>query len=252
MYDETQWSEIHKAASTNLDSPEKQTALNNILKRFEKPLLVLFSKRLRDFHTHNSFNHHENTQEMLAEFYLYLLERRQKIFTQVDKNKGKLRTFLYTVAWRFANDYLGKLASQTKALDHDFSLQEDNSPQIYEKYEIEYVNVLVNRALSRLKACEQQVYYLFKKKYFSQPPLSAKEIALHLKILDEQQIKNRTAVIKAENNINKQLSRGRRMFFEFIREEITATLTDIDENIVEEEMQMLKQHIGDISLAITN
>ncbi|BBM84669.1 RNA polymerase sigma factor [Candidatus Uabimicrobium amorphum] len=252
MYDETQWSEIHKAAATDLDSPEKQAALNNILKRFEKPLLILFSKRLRDFHTQNSRNHHENTEEMLAEFYLYLLERRQKIFTNVDQNKGKLRTFLYTIAWRFANDYLGKQASQTPTFDHDFSLKEDNAPQIYDKYEVEYVNVLVNRALSRLKAYEKKIYHLFKKKYFSQPPLSSKEIALQLKILDPQQAQDGAAVTKAENNINKQLSRGRRMFFEFIREEVSATLVQQNEELLEEEMCMLRKHIGDISLAITH
>jgi len=251
MYEETQWSEIHKAASTDLDSPEKQAALNKILQRFRQPLLVLFSKRLKDFHVHYSANHAENTEDMLGEFYLYLLERRKTIFSAVDKNKGKLRTFLYTIAWRFANDYLRKEASSRSISDFDLSIMEDSAIRTYDKYEIEYVNVLVNRALSRLKASEAQTYRLFKKKYFAQPPLSAKEIALHIGLIAPHQANDPTIVVKAENNINKKLSRGRRMFFEFIREEVIATLADEEETSIEEEMQMLRQHIGDISLSIT-
>ncbi|WP_372364702.1 RNA polymerase sigma factor [Candidatus Uabimicrobium sp. HlEnr_7] len=248
MYEETQWSEIQKIAASDFNS-ENQIALTNIIKRFQKPLRLLFSKRLMGFYKNQTRNHSDDTEEMLAEFYLYLLEKRQSIFSRVDKNKGKLRTFLYTIAWRFSNDYLGTLVPKTKTQNNDFLQLASKETDAYQKYEIEYVNVLVNRALSRLKAFERNTYHLFKKKYFSH--LSAKNIAIEMNILDERETNDSLEVARAENNINKKLSRGRHLFFEFIKEEIIATLPNREERLLEEEMQMLKKHIGDISLEIT-
>ena len=254
----TQWDEVCWGWRSESDDPGEKaridSALTNILTRFQRPLTTLFAKRWHNFNADLSYQAVDaEAEEMYASFVVYVIERRKQIFRSADPAKGKLRTFLYTVAWRFANGYLSrqaKIPTATEIIDNWGG--HGRTPE--EEYEIDYVNTLINRSLKKLKAINLENYRLLKARYFADETPSISELAQKFCGLDAWEDVDKRK--KIENSVSQKLSRTRRMFFELLQSEVRETIRNAEPEETEwqmqEEMEVIRRHIGAVSMDLSS
>ena len=231
MANQTDWNQVKQAALSTCYDPGKQKinlALVDILQRFEVPLGRYFARRLGCCYPS------EQQEEIYAEFCVHVIQSRKKIFRQADPT-GKLQSYLYAIAWSFANRYLGKQRRAASAQEEivGVSLRE-NTPleEIENREQDEYARMILGLTLTRLKNHDRAKYELLSYKYFTgtQAP-SAREIAVILGMLSSDLARNEPPlpeVSRCENAIYQRLTRARNTFFQLMEQEIRLALQAFD------------------------
>lgn len=229
MENKTDWDIVSKAGWSTSHDPHKEKinfALSEILARFEIPLGKYFARRI------GCYYESEQREEIYAAFCMHLIEKRKKIFRKASPS-GKLQSYLYAIAWSFANRYIAKQKQQENG--HLFIENEASSKiipplEVEKQEEREYILMIFGLALKKLRQEDQAKYELLYCKYFmgdSAP--HALNIAQKFGIFPENS-NEKNENLRIENLIHQRLSRARKTFFHIVEQEIRFTLQSLDKN----------------------
>lgn len=253
----TEWQIVTSSALESVGE-EAHKALQNIMVNLQKPITHYFLKRLQLYGSGQDKFCKQEAEEMFATWQYKIIQDPKKIFSiaQESKSKGNLRFFFYAIARRFANHYLKEKSRHfEQAMDMDQYNEVEHASQMdMDQYdEVEHANQIVNNALLIMKELYQEQYKLLKYRYFNEPPMSIKEIAIHQNLVSSE---NQNEMKKVEITIGKRLSRARKLFGSLIEAEIRKTL-DLDSDAqkrqeqIEEKMNIIRNYIGKIKMDIS-
>jgi RNA polymerase sigma factor (sigma-70 family) len=105
----THWSVVLAAGESQADPQIAQTALAQLCQTYWAPLYTFV--RSRGYSTHDA-------QDLTQSFFAFLIER--KIYTRVDRQKGKFRTFLLASLKNFLADTYDHAHALKRGGGHDF------------------------------------------------------------------------------------------------------------------------------------
>ena len=105
----TQWSVIVAAGESETDPAASRTALGKLCETYWPPLYTYL--RARGYSQHDA-------QDLTQGFFAFLIER--KIYTRVDRQKGKFRSFLLASLKNFLSDARDREQTLKRGGGHDF------------------------------------------------------------------------------------------------------------------------------------
>lgn len=244
MKKNTDWMEVAKAgvSTTNYNISSRDQALVSILQRFQTPVTNLFQRQFRK----RGYGDQNYAQDMFAQFCVYVLENRKKIFRSADPEKGKLRSFVFTIAARYFQRKVKDVVHKTVFIDPktiESSFSQDN---VELDFEIDYVQELINLSLNRLKQKDKTkdkiMFHMFKYKFFAKQ--NKKITAFDLAKIFGESCDDDKEKKKAEDRIYQRLKTAKKLFAEILLDEIRETLM-IPENtpIPQDEKEIFCKYI---------
>lgn len=185
---------------------------------------------------------HHDAQDLTQGFFAYVLEK--DVFADADQNKGKLRTFLLTVFWRYMNrDYHAGGGRDRSYVSLDEAVGEGGQnygdrasvePDAHKIFDEAWAHAILSAAKKELQAEEDASG---KAEFFHvlQPFLEADSV---------RGLSYETVAIRLGLNlaaVRQAVSRLRKRYHQFVRSKIAATLPEPTEEAIDEEMRYLRE-----------
>jgi DNA-directed RNA polymerase specialized sigma24 family protein len=228
----TQWSLVLRSQNKG-DVTEANKALATLCETYWYPLYAFACSKGKS---------HHDAQDLTQGFFAYALEK--DIFSDADRSKGKLRTFLLTVFSRYIsrdyharvrNDQMHKsLDENTRGADRKLENQPSVDPDADRIFDQAWAHSTLTAAKKELQAEEEaagkgEVFQVL------QPFLEADSVrGLSYEAVAVKLGFNQAAARQA-------VSRLRKRYHHLIRAQIATTLQEPTEDAIDEEMRYLRE-----------
>jgi RNA polymerase sigma factor (sigma-70 family) len=228
----TQWSIVTRSQD-KADLKEANQALATLCEIYWYPLYAFACSKGKS---------HHDAQDLTQGFFAYVLEK--DIFGDADRTRGKLRTFLLTVFWRYISrtNYAGgrdehahiSINEKAKPEDGKPGYQPSVEPSADKIFDQAWAHATLNAAKRELQAEEEAAG---KAEIFEvlQPFLEADNV----RGLSYQTVGVELGLSQAA--VRQAVSRLRKRYHQFIRAQIAATLLEPTEDAIDEEMRYLRE-----------
>jgi len=228
----TQWIMVRRSQDKG-DVTEANKALALLCETYWYPLYAFACSKGKS---------HHDAQDLTQGFFAYVLEK--DIFADADQAKGKLRTFLLTVFWRYiSRDYHAGARGEHFHVSIDEKPREGEAnpeyqpsvkPEADKIFDQAWAHATLTAAKRELAAEEEAAG---KVEIFEvlQPFLEADSV----RGMSYEMVAIRLGLNQAA--VRQSVSRLRKRYHDFIRGQIAATLLEPTEDAIDEEMRYLRE-----------